>query len=100
MSAEIRTLAGVIAEFVTSLAPEELQALRRLVLNHQIEESWPWYAIVLSQYLDGDGSSELIKEIDELFPDESALNLIESASNDPIFEAKVILREAQKWASQ
>ncbi|MBX9268542.1 hypothetical protein [Chromobacterium violaceum] len=96
MNAERRKLVEVVAEFVTSLTSEDTQVLSRLVLNHQVEESWPWCANVLSKYLEGDGSFALIKEIDELFPDESALKLIEAASDDPIFEAKVILREAQK----
>lgn len=96
MNAKRRKLVEVVAEFVSSLTPEDSQILSRLVLNHQVEESWPWYVTVLSQYLEGDGSFALIKEIDELFPDESALKLIEATSDDPIFEAKVILREAQK----
>jgi hypothetical protein len=41
-------------------------------------------------------AGELIADIDARFPDESALKLIESDSDEPIFEAKIILREAQK----
>lgn len=96
MSVAVGILARVTAHLVSSLSEEEAQGLKRLVLNHQVKESWPWYASVLSRYLAGPGSQELVEEIDALFPDESVLKLIESNSDYPIFEAKIILREAQK----
>lgn len=43
-----------------------------------------------------DPEQALVQDIDKRFPEESALKLIESDGSEPIFEAKVILREAQR----
>lgn len=89
---------AAVNELVAILSPDELRKLDALVLNHQVQESWPWYEMVLSRFLAGQDALPLIREIDELFPDESALRLIEATSDAPIFEAKIILRESQKVA--
>ncbi|MEE9927942.1 hypothetical protein [Microvirgula aerodenitrificans] len=93
-------LNDVINDFITSLSMEKLRELDRLIINYQVEESVPWYENVILRYLKGENSSALIEEIDELFSDESELKFIEANIDKPIFEAKIILREAQKAASK
>lgn len=90
-----RKFSLVVNDFISSLTKDRAQQLEALIINHQIAESWPWYDMVISRYLQLTDSSELIDEIDALFPDESALKFIETSTDLPVFEAKVILREAQ-----
>ncbi|MFZ6643238.1 hypothetical protein ACO0LL_26190 [Undibacterium sp. TC4M20W] len=85
----------VVDDLISSLNAERVRQLNILILNHQIKESWLWYDEVISRYLQSPDSAELIGEIDALFPDESTLKLIETSTVLPVFEAKVILREAQ-----
>lgn len=90
----------VVDDFLSSLSAEKKLELEVLLLNHQIEASWPWYEVVISRYLVTPESFQLIREIEDLFPDESALKLIEATSNAPVFEARMILREAQRVARE
>ena len=82
-------------DLIASLPKDRVQQLEALIINHQIAEAWPWYDAVISRYLQSIDSNDLIAEIDALFPDESALKFIETSTDLPVFEAKVILREAQ-----
>ena len=93
-------LNDVINDFIASLSVGELRELDKLIINYQVKESVSWYENIISRYLKGENSSALIEEIDELFSDESELKFIEANIDKPIFEAKIILREAQKAASK
>ena len=97
MTIEKRRLDAVVKDFVFSLTSDETRTLSALILNHQVQESWPWYLDVMSRYLQDSKAQELILEIEEIFPDESALRLIEASSDMPVFEAKVILRASQDF---
>lgn len=88
-------LKSAVGDLISSLSTERIRQLESLVINHQITEAWSWYEMVISRYLNGVGAEGLIAEIDMLYPDESALKLIETSTDLPVFEAKVILREAQ-----
>jgi hypothetical protein len=91
-------LQQVAHELVSELSPTQLKSLADVILNHQIVESWPWYQAVLTRFLVGPDAPTLIREIEELYPDESALKAIESSADAPIFEAKMVLRESQELA--
>ncbi|MFC5474726.1 hypothetical protein [Paraherbaspirillum soli] len=86
----------VVGDLISSLSEDKTRVLGKLVLNHQIEESRPWYDLVISYYFQNADAADFIREIDELLPNESALKFSETSSEMPVFEAKVILREAQK----
>jgi hypothetical protein len=86
----------VVDDFLEGLSADRKDHLVHLLLNAQIKESWPWFKEVIDLYNLSDVDNGLISEIDEAFADESAFKLIESDSDLPIFEAKIILREAQK----
>jgi hypothetical protein len=94
-----KKLDSVVDDFILSLSPDQSKQLNMLILNHQIVESWPWYEMVISRYLQADESIELVEDIDRLFPGESALKCIESSMDLPVFEAHIVLRMAQNILS-
>jgi hypothetical protein len=95
MNNDKNKLSLVANDFISTLNRNRSRQLGALILNHQIAETWPWYEEVISRYLQATDATDLIHEIDALFPDESALKFIETSTDLPVFEAKVILREAQ-----
>ncbi len=88
-------LQAVVNEFVESLSANDREVVRQLVLNHQIRKSLIWYKSVADRYLRGPQAAELIGEIDKKYPDESMWKTLDSSSESLIFEAGIILREAQ-----
>jgi hypothetical protein len=96
MPINIKTLNDAVSDLLASLDEAQQTELPSVILNSQFEQTWRWLQMIIERFgLRGD-AGELIADIDARFPDESALKLIESDSDEPIFEAKIILREAQK----
>jgi len=91
----MNTLQAVVNDFVGSLGSDGRQVVRQLVLNHQVKQSLLWYKEVVVRYLRGPGASRLISEIDQKYPDESIWKDLDSSDEWPLFEAGIILREAQ-----
>jgi hypothetical protein len=88
-------LQSVVNDFVRSLSESDREVVRLLILNHQIRQSLIWYKEVADRYLRGAQAFDLINEIEKKYPDESFWKTLDSSPETLIFEAGVILREAQ-----
>lgn len=89
------SLKAVVNDFVESLTANDREVVRLLILNHQIRQSLTWYKEVADRYLRGPQAANLISEIDRKYQGESMWKDLDSSSESLIFEAGIILREAQ-----
>lgn len=92
---EAKTLNEAVLALLASLDEMKRAELLGLVLIYRFEPGHKWIQSVIDMFDLSNSSQALIADIDRRFPDESALKLIESDSDQPVFEAKVILRETQ-----
>lgn len=90
------TLAAAVDDFVSSLSNERKIELKAVLLSHVLSPSWPWYDEVLSRYLKGPNKDALIKDIEAHHPGGDFMNGVEQTRGVPIYEAKMILWQAQK----
>jgi len=91
-----KTFEEAVTALLVGLSDTERVELATLVLNSRIEPSRRWMCEVIEMF-DLRGSAQmLIADIDQRYPDESALKLIESDGDEPFFEARMILREVQR----
>jgi hypothetical protein len=93
---EAKTLDDAVTALLASLDEAQRAELVALVRSYRIEPAHTWIREVIAMFGLTDSAEALIADIDRRFPDESALKLIESDSDLPIFEANIILREAQR----
>jgi hypothetical protein len=99
MNGTINTLSAVVEDFVASLSEERKTELKTVLLSHMMTTSWPWYEEVLSLYLRGPCADALIQDIETHHPGGDFMNGAEQTRGVPIYEAKMILWEAQKAVS-
>ena len=95
MKNNVNSLDQAVQDFVASLSKDDKGVLADLFINSHA--SWSWYEAVINRFNLRDEANPIIHEIDERFPDESALKFTESDFNGPIFEAGIFLREAKKF---
>lgn len=93
---EAKTLDEAVVALLASLDDVKRADLVDLVLIYRFEPGHSWIQRVIEMFDLANSAQALIADIDKQFPDESALKLIESDSDQPVFEAKIILREAQR----
>jgi hypothetical protein len=96
MSDQSSILDKVVHDFVASLSPSEKLIVGKLIRNSQIAESWVWYKVVLSRYLEGPHAAALVNEIEARHPGGELFNSIEFTKGVPVYEASIILKEAQR----
>lgn len=100
MRVESTTLKDAATALLLGLNDKERVELATLVLNSRIEPARRWMRVVIEMFGLSDSAEALIADIDRRFPDESVLKEIESDGGEPIFEAKMILREAQRMGRE
>jgi hypothetical protein len=97
---KIKTLDQAVDHLIFGLDAAERDELRSVAIVCRASPGHEWIRRVISVFhLDSVQGQELIFDIDIRCPDQSAMKFIESDRELPIFEAKVIVREAQKKLS-
>ncbi len=97
MKTQKNSLAAVVSDFIASLSEAEKAELRTLILNSQLTTSWPWYKQVMARYLQLPDAKELLDDIESHYPGTEFGNAVSGENpSSHAYEAKIILREAQK----